>query len=774
MTDALQAPVRVAFVRTADPSPEERAALEWCRDVAARVDCRTPQEAASSGFSTDAVDVVWWHASRLPEEAAARAGDPIRAFVADGGGLLLTGGALAAVTPLGVDPVPPDVGGADAVSEATGLSVKALFVDHPAFEGFDADDGRLHTCEPDERAVAAYDAVLPERGDVLASTICGDEDRPERKVAVQWAVGDGHVVGVGDGLTFRDGSDFAAARNRDRLARNLLAVLGGDWYPAFTDRPDDAAGMAALRRRVDERDAREGTHGDASNHRPAYHVSPPAGWLNDPNGLIEHEGTYHLFYQYNPGGPTHETIHWGHATSDDLVHWHDEPVALAPDPDGPDRDGCWSGCAVVDDDGTPTLLYTGGAGRTQLACRATTTDPRLRTWTKDPDNPIIDEPPSEPSLLGTDSWEAEFRDHCVWRDSGTWYQLIGSGVEGAGGTALLYRSPDLRDWEYVGPLLVGDWEGAGHMWECPELLDFGDQQLLHVSNYDEVQYYLGRATVAGPDAPSFERRRAGVLDHGDFYAPQSMALDDRYLTWGWLVEPRSVRAQWEAGWSGMLSVPRELDVEDGHLRQRPAPELAALRERETDDLTAALVAGERRSLAASGTACELALEVDLGSPTADAATEDRGGSAGDPETPRTPDEREATGETGNDTAGGTPTDADDASESAFVLSVLESPARSEVTEIRYTGGEVIVDRSQSSLDPRGETSPQRLPVDGEGPLSLRVFVDGSAVELFADGRECLSSRVYPSRKDATGVALAARGGPATVDCTAWELGSAFR
>ena len=92
--------------------------------------------------------------------------------------------------------------------------------------------------------------------------------------------------------------------------------------------------------------------------RPGYHFLPPANWLNDPNGLMYWQGEYHLFYQYNPYGPRHRTIHWGHAVSTDLVFWQHLPLALAPTPGSPDEDGCWSGCAI-NDQGVPTLIYTG-------------------------------------------------------------------------------------------------------------------------------------------------------------------------------------------------------------------------------------------------------------------------------------------------------------------------------------------------------------------------------------------------------------------------------
>ena len=118
-------------------------------------------------------------------------------------------------------------------------------------------------------------------------------------------------------------------------------------------------------------------------HRPQYHFTAPANWLNDPNGLIQWQGQYHLFYQHNPHAPVHGSIHWGHAVSDDLVHWRDLPIALAPTPGGPDAHGCWSGCAV-DDNGLPTLVYTGVAP--QAVSIATSAD-GLLTWDKWADSP---------------------------------------------------------------------------------------------------------------------------------------------------------------------------------------------------------------------------------------------------------------------------------------------------------------------------------------------------------------------------------------------------
>ncbi|HSH80828.1 MAG TPA: hypothetical protein VLA19_20045, partial [Herpetosiphonaceae bacterium] len=78
------------------------------------------------------------------------------------------------------------------------------------------------------------------------------------------------------------------------------------------------------------RPPRDDASGDP--HRPMYHFLPPANWLNDPNGLIQWNDEYHLFYQHNPHGPFHATMHWGHAVSEDLVRWQHLPIALAPEP----------------------------------------------------------------------------------------------------------------------------------------------------------------------------------------------------------------------------------------------------------------------------------------------------------------------------------------------------------------------------------------------------------------------------------------------------------
>jgi beta-fructofuranosidase len=665
-------------------------------------------------------DVLWWHRA-APLSGADPLGDAagtIESFLDDGGGLFLTLHAMASVDGLSIESVSPDQVGEEALAEPTGVLWRSLYADHPAL---DALEGIRHPLRSRGRVPAVrYERVLPERGEVLASTVRGETAVPDEMTAVSWTTGDGAVLGLGAPVLFAeaaaegpDGPEFA--ETRDRLVAGCLRSLAAT--DATPSRPTDAAEIRRLRERVDT------TGEDGAGGRPTYHLTPPANWLNDPNGLIRWNGRYHVFYQYNPGGPFHNTIHWGHAVSDDLVTWTDEPIALSPSPDGPDRDGCWSGCAV-DDDGTATVLYTGGAGRDQLPCLATTDDPNLRTWEKYAGNPVIESPPADLDVLETEHWRAEFRDHNVWRENGRWHHLVGTGLSDGGGAALLYTGETLTEWTYEGPLLAGG-PDAGAVWECPELLDLGDRRLLHVSDHEDVVYFLGTVADDG-----FIIESQGLLDHGDFYAPQSLDDGDRTLTWGWLPEARTVDAQWDAGWSGALSLPRVIETApDGTLRQRPAAEVTELRTRRIAENAAVdLADGDRDRLAVDGAAIELELAIAL----------------------------------------------DDAD--AVELSVFETPDRAERTPIRYErDGTLSVDRAFSSGDPRTFVDTQSMAVPPyDEPLSLRVFLDRSVIEIYANDRHCLTSRVYPTRDDAVGLSAVAEGGRASItSLSAWELGEAM-
>src|ERR1035438_2294020 len=160
----------------------------------------------------------------------------------------------------------------------------------------------------------------------------------------------------------------------------------------------------------------------ADPHRPQYHLLPAANWMNDPNAPIYWQDKYHMFYQYNPNGAFWGDMHWAHAVSEDMVHWKHLPMALAPTPGGPDKDGVFSGCAVIDN-GVPTAIYTGVNPETQSIA---TSAGDLTVWKKFSGNPAIAAPPAGMEVTG-------FRDPAVWKEGDTWLMALGSGFRGKGG-----------------------------------------------------------------------------------------------------------------------------------------------------------------------------------------------------------------------------------------------------------------------------------------------------------------------------------------------------
>jgi beta-fructofuranosidase len=325
--------------------------------------------------------------------------------------------------------------------------------------------------------------------------------------------------------------------------------------------------------------------------RPEYHLLPPHNWMNDPNGPLWWKGKYHLFYQLNPRAAIWGDMHWGHAVSADMVHWRHEPLALAPTPGGPDSEGCFSGSAVVMD-GVPTFIYTGvqNASPDQVTLHdgndklretqmlATAEDDALLRWKKLPE-PVIAAPPSGVAVTG-------FRDPCPWREGDDWYLGVGSGERGKGGCVLLYRSRDLRHWEYLHQLVEGKPNGkqaanpcdSGEMWECPDFFELNGKYCLLYSTEGKVIWSTGEYDKR---EHRYTPQRQGVLDHGAYYAPKSfLAPDGRRILWGWIQETRSQAEYAAAGWAGAMALPRVLTIgEQGHLEFAVAAEVENLRGR---------------------------------------------------------------------------------------------------------------------------------------------------------------------------------------------------
>lgn len=306
--------------------------------------------------------------------------------------------------------------------------------------------------------------------------------------------------------------------------------------------------------------------------RPAWHFSARRGWINDPNGLIHYGGKCHLFYQHNPFAPHHGPMYWGHARSDDLVHWEHLPPALAPGEPYDLEGGCWSGSAV-DCEGRLTVAYTGAnlkASPPQSVCLARSQDGVV--FEKDPDNPVI---PGDPEGLSRD-----FRDPKVWRDGETWKILVGSSREERG-CVLLFESPDLRNWLYRGVFAASE-GNLGSMWECPDFFFLDGRHVLIISpiglGHTKTLALIGSLQRGGAN---FRVESVQRIDYGlDFYAPQTF-LDDkkRRIMIGWMGDWRTPDTPTgKYGWRWCLAAPRQIRLASDRERlvSEPAEEIGAV------------------------------------------------------------------------------------------------------------------------------------------------------------------------------------------------------
>jgi beta-fructofuranosidase len=302
---------------------------------------------------------------------------------------------------------------------------------------------------------------------------------------------------------------------------------------------------------------------------------------------------------------------------------------------------------------------------------------------------------------------------------------VGSGFQGRGGAVLLYGSKDLAHWDYLHPLCTAAaFEGreaarssgydsveAGDMWECPDFFPLGKKHVLLVSTQGRVHYLLGNYSDR-----KFQAETHGVIDGSELhYASKSFADDQgRRILWGWVREARPANAQNAAGWSGAISLPRALSIDsDGALRMDPLPELTRLRALH-HRIGGAQVAGFMPAPHIQGNSLEIQLAMELG----------------------------------------------DAKEGG--IRVRRSPDAGEETTISYEAAtqNVVLATGRSSQSPDVERGTYRatLKLNPGEPLRLTVFLDGSLVEVFANGRACLTGRIYPTRSDSLGVGIFAREG----------------
>ncbi|WP_347976814.1 GH32 C-terminal domain-containing protein [Microbacterium sp. ProA8] len=535
------------------------------------------------------------------------------------------------------------------------------------------------------------------------------------------------------------------------------ALLGADEIAAAADAGADATAPAITPSRV---------RFDGDRYRPQYHFLPPEHWMNEPHAPVFYDGKYHIFYQHNPQGPYWHQIHWGHAVSDDLVHWEDLPVAIAPTaPVTPD--GVWSGSATLDADGKPVLFYTAGndaavpnqaTGLAWPVDGAANSD--LTEWRLEP-APVTTQARDLASPVGT-PWFGQFRDPFVWKETAAdgqpiWYQIVGSGIlDGdtrVGGTALLYTSRDLVNWEYRNPLFIGDalkYPKTGQVWELPVLLPVGavDGEEKHVLvvnpwfdgyNIDTAKntyYWVGewdRDTFSF--VPDHEEPR--MWDYGEhFTGPSGMVdPDGRTILFTITQDGRSETDHYGAGWAHSMGLPVALGIlPSGDVGIEPIEELESLRAQQVVDLKNTTVAKANTALANTQDQLTDLLEVKV--------------------------ELQVKG-----------------TDSAVGLEVRRSADGAERTILTVDPAEnmLAVDRNFSSLDPdtRKGVNSGEFVVGANGKVTMHVYVDRSVVEAYVDGRKSLTTRVYPTLADAVGLRVLGDAKVQIKSLEVWNLDGAF-
>ena len=273
---------------------------------------------------------------------------------------------------------------------------------------------------------------------------------------------------------------------------------------------------------------------NVEKHRPNYHHTPKWGWMNDPNGMFYKDGTWHLYFQYNPYGSLWENLSWGHSTSTDLIHWTSQPTAVTPDGLGM----IFSGSAVVDKNNTAghgkdavVAFYT-SAGTGQTQSMAYSNDGGA-TFTKYEGNPVLTSP------------ARDFRDPKVfWNDeAGHWNMVLAVGQE-----MQIFSSADLKEWKYESAFGHG-YGNHGGVWECPDLMKMkvagtGEEKWLLICNINPggpfggsaTQYFVGRfdgRTFTCESRPEVTK----WMDYGkDHYATVtfSNAPDGRHVALAWM------------------------------------------------------------------------------------------------------------------------------------------------------------------------------------------------------------------------------------------------
>lgn len=460
---------------------------------------------------------------------------------------------------------------------------------------------------------------------------------------------------------------------------------------------------------------------------PSYHIVPPFGWCNDPNGLCFYNGEYHVFYQHHPYDVKWGPMHWGHVVSKDLAHWERLPIAIAPDKPYENGGGCFSGSAI-EKDGKLYLMYTGHVdistadGNYRIETQNIAVSDDGINFTKIDANPLIHVPIDKGDIDSDD-----FRDPKVWNHDGKYYAVVGSRSRDKRiGQALLFESPDLEHWTFKS-IMARSEGNQGDMWECPNFAEIDGREVMILSpmnirsegkkflNHQQSGYMFGEMNY---DTGIFTHGEFDLFDYGfDFYAPQVMqAPDGRCILIAWLDMWSTPMPEQNDGWAGQMTIPRELHIKDGKIISTPVKELELLRGKKVSHEN--LLLNKPTQLEGiSGNIGELLATIDL--------TKNK----------------------------------------SFSIELRRSD--NEKTVLSYDNGTIKLNRDNSGEALNGE---REVTIPTTDELKLQIFIDRSSLEIFInDGAAVLSTRVYPKEDSKEIVFVPTQGDLSLKQVTFYEL-----
>ncbi|MGI8315860.1 glycoside hydrolase family 32 protein [Halobacillus mangrovi] len=464
-------------------------------------------------------------------------------------------------------------------------------------------------------------------------------------------------------------------------------------------------------------------------YRPQFHYSPQSNWMNDPNGMVYFKGEYHLFYQYHPNSTKWGPMHWGHAVSEDLIHWEELQIAMAPDENGM----IFSGCAVIDWENT-SGLFPDEPGMVAIFTHADTYPdsdrPRQRqsiaysvdqgrTWVKYKGNPVL-----------MDDSITDFRDPKVFwhNETGHWVMVVAAGDH-----VRLYQSNNLIKWEFLSSF--GENEGSHDgVWECPDLFSLSIEgtnkrkwaMIVSIGENENIpfgsrtQYFIG--DFDGTHFVNDHDHDTEIwFDYGrDNYASVmfSNMKEHRRVSMGWMSNWNYANDVPTSTWRSSMTIPRVLslvETENGlRINQQPVREVHKLR---VDTHTV-----EQREIDSE----EYLLPDSFGERSIEIVAEFEINSA------------EKCG-----------------------LKVLKSEHEETIVGYDVDNKQVYVDRrcSGDSYFHKTFSSIERAPIKiSDKKFKLHIFVDRSSVEVFANGGEAVITNLVFPKTDGSDVLVFAEDG----------------